>query len=156
MLLYSTIWNYARLKKSTNWNWNAHYSTQKILSCNLCEALFAHESALNKHVMEEHTDPVTLTTTMTFAASLPSVSTVPNPQPNEEPIHLKFTRKICKTQLKTLKEYQNHMNHHSKLKSTLKLKQKKKKKTSPVLNQEHFEIMPRSNIMAQYTPVTSM
>ena len=45
------------------------------LSCNLCEALFAHESALNKHVMEEHTDPVTLTTTTTFAASLPSVST---------------------------------------------------------------------------------
>lgn len=110
------------------------------LSCNLCEALFAHESALNRHVAEEHTDPVTMNTTTTFAASLPNISATQQvSHHHDESMHLKFTCKICKTQLKTLKEYQNHMDHHSKLKSMLKLKQKKKRKTTDSVKTKFFK-----------------
>ena len=107
------------------------------LSCNLCEALFTHESALNRHVAEEHTDPVTMNTTTTFAASLPSM--LPPQVLDAESMQLKFSCKICKTQLKTLKEYQNHMDHHSKLKYMLKLKQKKKRKTTDSVKTKFFK-----------------
>ena len=54
---------------------------------------------------------------------------LPTIQPQDpEKFELKFTCKTCGTKLKTIKEYQNHLEHHNKLKSTLKLKQKKKSK----------------------------
>ena len=92
------------------------------LSCNLCEALFAQEHALNKHITEEHKEPIPFN-------NFPTQTFTINEQPVEnEKFELKFTCKICQTKLKTLKEYQTHMDHHTKLRSMLKLKQRKKRK----------------------------
>lgn len=106
------------------------------LVCNQCEALFNTEAALNAHLENDH---VEAGAEDTKEGLLAQIKGEPEPQseaglpPPEIEYVLKFTCKICQAKLKTLKQYNDHMEHHNKLKTSLKLKQKKRKSKNTIL-----------------------
>ena len=100
--------------------------------CSQCETLFATESALNEHEENEHN--IDIKENLIFAQELPTI--IPEPDPDPDPdedskVEMKFTCRLCQAKLKTIKQLNMHMEHHNKLKSLLKLKQKKKKHIPP-------------------------
>ena len=100
--------------------------------------MFNTENALNSHIENDHGPGETFTPKQeTIVLSNFSQSIIVPEDQDIEPFDedskadLKFTCKICQVKLKTLKQFNAHMDHHNKLKSLLKLKCKKKKKLPP-------------------------
>ena len=102
------------------------------LMCTQCEALFTTEAALNEHVNNDHNVDTKESLQFVNTYHQEPVTAEPDPDPDEDSkVDMKFTCRLCQAKLKTLKQLNMHMEHHNKLKSLLKLKQKKKRNAPP-------------------------
>ena len=98
--------------------------------------MFNTENALNSHIENDHgADTTPKMPNLVFSNFSQQISSQEDPEieaiDEDSKIDLKFTCKICQVKLKTLKQFNGHMEHHNKLKTLLKLKCKKKKRIPP-------------------------
>ncbi len=101
------------------------------LTCEECEAEYTTETKLNEHILKEHnviTDPP-----VASVRKRPQISTIPGEEENDEDAEDRASIaksnlkcRICSAAMKNAKQLSVHMQHHSRLKNVLKLKQKKK------------------------------
>jgi uncharacterized Zn-finger protein len=97
------------------------------LACPECEAEFLNEYRLNEHISDEHLKSAALL----FDPLVSTIDSGPNDRlpddPKQNPIHTRYSCRLCNVVLKNKRQFNIHMEHHSKLKNLLKLKQKKTK-----------------------------
>ena len=100
------------------------------LACPQCELLFTNESKLNLHIENEHSPEMNENETVFYPApsdffnmNLESIKE----EAEDDPQQGKFMCKLCNAGMKSQKQLAVHMEHHTKLKTLLKLKQKKSK-----------------------------
>ena len=96
------------------------------MPCTNCEAYFPTEYKLREHIESEHEIKPHFDVIETkFDATLLEETEAGVDDEIKGP--MKFNCRLCQAQMKNMNEFKIHMAHHSKLKSLLKLKQKKTK-----------------------------